>query len=89
MESKRTLTYSIRTTPREILDIAMSRLEDHPSAAIKGDERKGTLLTRTMEVGYAMEPGNGGTRVTLEFRKRPPVPWAFVRSFLDREARKW
>jgi|GEM_PF-1864404 len=89
MESQRILRYTIRTTPQEILEIARSRVEDHPAAVISGDARKGTLTSRTMEVGYTMQPEKEGTSLTLEFRKKPPVPWAIVRSYLDRKARKW
>jgi len=86
---ERTLRYSLRTTPGEILEIARSRIEDYPSAGIQGDQKKGTFRARGMEVLYTMEPGNGGTELKLIFTKKPPLPWTFIRSFLDREAKKW
>ena len=86
---ERTLRYNLHTTPGEILEIAKSRIEDYPSAGIHGDVEKGTFRARGMEVFYSMKPGNGGTELELTFTKKPPLPWTFIRSYLDREAKKW
>lgn len=86
---ERTLKYSLRTTPGEILEIARSRIEDYPSARIQGDNEKGIFLARGFRVDYSMKPGGSGTELILTFTKKPPLPWTIVRSYLDREAKKW
>lgn len=86
---ERTLNYILRTTPSEILEIARNRIEDYPSAEIDGNLERGTLLARGIKVEYCMEQAGKGTRLKLTFRKKPPVPWTLVKSYLDREARKW
>lgn len=86
---ERTLSYLLRTAPDEILEIARSRIEDHPSASIVGDSESGTFVSRGLEVDYSMKPGSGGTELKLEFTRKPLLPWTLIRSYLDREAKKW
>ncbi len=86
---ERTLRYNLHTTPGEILEIARSRIEDYPSAELLGNAENGSFHARGMEVFYSMKPGNGGTELELRFTKKPPLPWTFIRSYLDREAKKW
>lgn len=85
----RTLRYRLQAAPGEILEIAKSRTEDYPSTGILGNTEEGVFLARGFQVDYSMKPDNGGTELVLEFTKKPPLPWTLVRSFLDREAKKW
>lgn len=86
---RRTVRYTLKTTPAEILEIARSRLEPYPSAEIRGNLEKGIFTARGTRVEYTMKPLDGGTELELSFLRTPPVPWMILRSVLDREARQW
>lgn len=86
---ERKLSYTLKSTPEELLEIARSRMEAHPSARITGNAREGTFRSRGISVDYTMEPENGGTLLTITVNRKPPVPWKLIRAYLDREAEKW
>lgn len=86
---ERKLTYRLKSTPEELLEIARSRIEAHPSPEITGNSRAGTFRSRGIHLEYAMEPENGGTLLTITVSRKPPVPWKLIRAYLDREAEKW
>lgn len=86
---ERTFTYLIKTSPGEILEIARSRIEDHPSASIQGDRESGVFTARGIHISYVMKPGDGGTEISITVNRKPPIPWKLIRSYLDKEAEKW
>ncbi len=86
---RRKLSYRLKSSPEELLAIARSRIEEHPSAEISGDPGGGTFHARGMHIDYTMERENGGTLLTITVTRKPPVPWKLIRAYLDREAEKW
>lgn len=86
---ERKLSYRLKSSPEELLAIARSRIEEHPSAEITGDPGAGTFQARGIHIDYTMEPGNGGTLLSITVTRKPPVPWKLIKAYLDREAEKW
>ncbi len=83
------LSYRLNIPPDRALAIAKDRIIDHPGMSIEGDDDRGILKWRGIRVNYTMKPVNGGADLLLEFTRKPPVPWKFIKKVIDNEARKW